>query len=175
MEQIQPDKEPQASPDYIALKKKVLDGSITLESARDELLLADQASATHEAARNNLEFLEDEEIKQYVFLQSIGVQEGYFKFLGFTEWHVAQNDMFENKIEEGLDYFKKSLEHSLEGNAEEEWVWYGRGTIAYLEKDAKGVKVAIEHLPASNKNKPILEKMLKGLEERGEPDYKIDY
>lgn len=175
MEQFEGLNEKESTLNYGELKKELLNGTKKFHSVRLELLKADQSSHTHEAATDNLNFLEDEDIKNFISTQSLEDQESYYKFLGFTHWHVAQNDMFEDNTEEGLQNFKKSIENLLRGNAEEPWILYGKGTIAYLEKNHKELKNCIERMPDGGKNKPILQTMLKGLEMRGEPDYKIDY
>jgi hypothetical protein len=175
MEQIENLDKGEAGLNYVELKRSLLNGSKDVGSVRLELLKADQSSHTHEAAIDNLKFLEDEDIKSFISMQPSETQESYYKFLGFTQWHVAQDEMFKDKNEDGLQNFKKSLENSVRGNAEEAWILYGKGTIAYLEKNNEDLKNCIDRMPDGGKNKIILQTMLNGLEDRGEPDYKIDY
>jgi hypothetical protein len=83
--------------------------------------------------------------------------------------------MFEDRINDGLELFKKSVENSIKGKSEEPWVAYGNGTIAYLNKDIEGLKDSILKVTNSEKNKAILERMLVRLEKGQDPNYKLDY
>lgn len=161
--------------DYVSLKSNLLGGIESPKEVRLKLLEADQSDNTHEAANENLEFLEDEDVENFISTQSLEIQESYFRFLGFTQWHIAQNLMFEDKNVEGLELFKKSVQNSLKGKGEESWIAYGKGTIAYLEKDIERLRENIFSVTTSEKNKVILERMLRTLESGVEPDYKTDY
>jgi hypothetical protein len=163
------------SVDYKKLKTDLLSGASSPKEIHLKLLNADQSTPTHEAASENVSFLEDEEIKNFIHTQSREIQETYFRFLGFSQWHIAQNLMFEDKEQEGLELFKKSVANSISGNAEDQWIAYGQGTIAYLESDIVALRSALAVETILPKNKVILERMLARLEKGEKQDYKLDY
>lgn len=167
--------QPNEQLDYDFLKKGLLSGDISAKEVHLKLLAADQKSGTHEAAHTNLFFLEDVDVQNYIRTQPENIQYTYMRFLGFTQWHIAQNCMFEGKEAEGLELFKQSVQNSIAGNADESWIAYGEGTIAYLQKDVEGLKAAIAKEKASDKNRAILERMLARIDKGEEPDYKLDY
>ncbi len=160
---------------YVLLKQDFLNGAIGAKDVHLKLLEADQKSGTHEAAYHNLVFLQDENVEKFITTQPENIQKLFERFLGFTQWHIAQNLMFEDKNEEGLEFFKKSVENSINGGSEESWIAYGQGTIAYLESDIDSLKESIVKVVTQEKNKVILERMLVRLEKGESPDYKKDY
>jgi hypothetical protein len=111
----------------------------------------------------------DPDIESYIQLQSEDVQEGYLVFLSFTEFHIRQIKAFEGDDIEALTYFKKAVEHEYK-----ESDGYGRATLAYFQNDPQKLEQLIDASIMGN-NLLILQNMLKGLKERGQPDYRADY
>jgi len=175
MEKIEQNETPESRLDYEILKNGLLHQTMSLSFVHLELIKADQATPTHEASEHNLSFLEDKDIKEFVFHQPLEIQERYHLTLGFTQWHVAQRRMLEGKEDEGVEMFRRCLESSMKGKAEDPWLYYAKGTIAYFENNALKLEECAAQLPDGSKNKAVLERLLSGLRERGAPEYKRDY
>ena len=175
MEHISPVEQISYQLDYTTLKKDLLDGTISPKEARDKLITADQSTGDRKAALSNLDFLEDSDIKNFINNQQEDIKKSYYQLLSLTELHVGQTNLFEGKNEAGLQFWKQALAHEYEANAFPENIGYKRGTIAYLEKDIGTLEDSIAQLDSKTRNCQILMNMLKGLKERGYPDYFSDY
>ncbi len=160
--------------DYTELKSGLLTGTIDPISVFQELLRLDQQTGEHEACVENIRFLEDQQVKEFIDTVSEETKKKYYQILSLSELHYAQNLLFEGKAQLGLGYFKRSLEHEYKSQAFPENILYRRGTIAYLESDTSVLEDSISELEPS-RNKAILENMRSGLAERGHPDYVADY
>ena len=161
--------------DYNTLKADLFNGSRELKEIKEILKAKDQETLTHEAAPDNLVFLTDEEIVQFMSTQPEDIQQGYKQFLSFTEWHVGQQKIFSGDMEAGVALFKKSLEHDKEGYAFPTNMAHKAGTLAYFDGDIAGLEHAISQIEDGHTNKNVLIRLLNGLRERGAPDYVTDY
>ncbi len=104
---------------YESLKEGLFNGSISLEEVRDKLMEWDQSTPSRDASDENLAFLRDSQIVEYV-AQHPEAQEGYHNFLSFTEFHVGQR-VASNNPTEAIGHFKKSLESARIDQSDESW------------------------------------------------------
>jgi hypothetical protein len=157
------------------LKELFLKGEITPKDFQDKLMELDQSTPDRSHSKENLALLTDPQIVQFIEDQPEEVQKGYYQMLSFTEFHIGQaKALYEDKPEEALEYFEKSLEHDYKGYAFSENVSYKKAVIAYFNNDAESLEEYID-LDTRGNNPKILANMLKGLRERGSPNYKEDY
>ncbi len=158
--------------EYGLLKSGLLDGSLSLEKVRDRLVELDQATPTRDAADENLQFLKDPQIVDYVN-QHPDATEGYNHFLSFTEFHVAQRLTLDNPIE-AISYFKMALEDARATQSDSEsWSAYVKGTLLYME--GKEIPEELIAKAEQSKNAQILRSFNRGLKLRGFPSYLEDY
>ena len=153
----------------ITLKEKLLNGEISFGFLKDRLLENDQVDLERTASLKNLELLSQLELVGYV-KENPEIIEEYYRFLSFTEFHVAQNFIKNN---ESLSYFENALLHAKKGKSDEAWVAYIEGTLLYL----KGQPVPEELITKTivSGNDLILNNFNNGLKERGIPSYLEDY
>jgi hypothetical protein len=160
---------------FTSLKRQLLSEKISSKEFRDKLMELDQSTPDRANAKENLKLLTDPEIVQYVESQSGEIQKGYYQMLSFTEFHIGQaKALYENDPMRALQYFEKSLEDDYKGYAFPENVSYKKAVIAYFNNDSDGLEKYID-VNAQGNNPKILVNMLKGLQERGSPNYKEDY
>jgi hypothetical protein len=160
--------------DYKELKSKVLNKEIDFKVVIDLLFKADQSTSSREALYDNEQFLTDEEIIKYIEDQDKEIQNGYYRILSLSHFHVAQNEVVKGNADEGLEKFRESLVCELKRLSHPDNIAYKRGSIAYLEKDIATLEDSIDRLE-EGRNKEILVNMLEGLKTRGYPDYLADY
>lgn len=156
---------------YISLKNNLLSRLISLEEMRDKLIEYDQSTSSHDASDENLVFLYDPQIVEYIS-QHPEAQKEYYGFLSFTEFHVAQRLASSNSTE-AIKHFKKASEHAQVSQSDESWEAYLKGTILYME----GKKIPEELIKKAkfSRNVQILRNFNAGLKERGTPSYIEDY
>lgn len=159
---------------YGNLKKEFLSGNIKPEELRDKLKSLDQSTPDRVFSIKNLDFLLDNDVQNFILTFSEDIIKNYYQFLSFTQLHVGQIKAFENKNDEALIFFKESLENEYKANNFPENIAYKKAVIAYFENDINSLEENIL-LETRDNNQKILENMLKGLKERGYPNYKIDY
>ncbi len=167
--------ETQPSLDYTSLKAELLSGTRDLAEIKEILKDVDQETPTHDAAPDNLAFLTDPEIVEFMATQPEDIQRAYNQFLSFTEWHIGQQKIFTGDVESGIEMLKQSLEHDYKGQAFLKNIAHKRGTLAYFDHDTATLEDSISQQEDGDKNKKILIHLLEGLQERGAPDYLIDY
>jgi tetratricopeptide (TPR) repeat protein len=159
---------------YSDFKKKLLSREITPQELRDRLLALDQSSDDRSHAIANLDFLKDPDIVSW-FQDNGEYLAKYYDFLSFTEFHVGQvRACSDGNYEEAQRYFKNALETSEKAGENEDWKNYIKATRAYFLSDIEAVEKWMEILP-EGKNKEKVRSLLKGLQERGRPDYVVDY
>jgi hypothetical protein len=156
---------------YDTLKQKLFSGSISLEETKNLLMEWDQETYSRDASDENLKFLNDPKITEYIN-QNPEEKEGYHNFLSFTEFHVAQRLTSSNPTE-AIEHFKKALENAQMDQSDESWVAYIQGSILYLE--GKEIPEELIKKAEQSTNAQILRNFNKGLKERGSPSYMDDY
>ncbi len=157
--------------DYKDLKGKLLRGDFSFTAVSEKLMEFDQLLPTRDAADENLKFLYDPEIVNYIH-EHPEVNQEYKSILGFTEFHVAQRLGVSGSAEAG-EHFKKSLENTDEGD--EGWRAYVEGSVLYSE----GKEIPEQLIEVAGKlgkrNADILRNFNAGLKERGHASYLEDY
>lgn len=152
---------------YDSLKKGLFNGSISLEEVRDKLMEWDQSTPSRDASDENLMFLHDPQIVDYI-AQHPETKEGYHNFLSFTEFHVAQRIASSNPTE-ATEHFRKALESAQVDH----WAAYVEGSLLYME--GKEIPEELIEKAESSRNSQILRNFNAGLRERGAPSYMEDY
>lgn len=163
---------------YDLLKESMLSGEISLEDVKNELMEMDQSTQDRIASIENLKFLLNPEVVEFVNSKPEYI-DGYKSILSFTEFHVAQILAGEQDIS-ALDYFKNALENA---KPESSWAAYIQGTILYMEGKEIPEEIILkaetknfnEGTPQIQRNMQILRNFNKGLKERGHTSYKEDY
>ncbi len=156
---------------YYELKQLLIGGKISFIKLREILLEFDQSTSDRRAAKENKTFLLDPEVSA-VLSNNEESKYGYYRFLGFTEFHIAQQAAITDS-EKCVDYLKKSIEFSTKGNSEDGWLAYLEGTLLYVE--GQTIPESVISRVTSVKNKDILRRLNSGLENRGKPSYSEDY
>ena len=114
--------------EYRDLKSRLFDGSLSFDQVYDELLKFDQSIPTRDAADENIKFLYDPELEQYV--QGHPEMEVMYKnILTLTEFHVAQRLAWDGS-EGAVEHFRKALESAEPGT---DWAAYVEGSLLYGE------------------------------------------
>ena len=172
MEQTNESRELPTEGDYKDLKGKLLAGDLSFDLINKKLMEFDQATPTRDAADENIKFLYDPELLQYI--QEHPETTGSYKdILGFTEFHVAQRLAIAGSIEEAVKHFKKSLENAADNN--KAWQAYVEGSIMYGEGKEIPLSTIETARGLSQRNADILQHFNAGLSERGKPSYLEDY
>jgi hypothetical protein len=154
---------------YDSLKYELIDGSISFGDLKSKLLEKDQSDLSRTASVENLEFLNDPQIIKYIEKNPTAIQ-GYYSFLNFTEFHVAQNI---GSGSEAIKYFESALLHAKKGETDIDWIAYVEGTILYLHD--KNIPEEIIEKTSVSGNDRILRNLNSGLRDRGSSSYLEDY
>ena len=161
--------------EYLILKENFLSGKKSLKEVRDFLLQKDQETADRKGSIKNLEFLKDRDIVNY-FLEKAEHQEkdAYYRFLSFTEFHVAQIELLNGNVDTGKEHVLQAIScyDNVSEVIDEQWVPYMQATLSYLNGELIEDDI-IESVRGNNIQ--ILKKLNQALKERGFPDYKEDY
>lgn len=167
---------PEKIDEYQLLKNELLSGKKSVLEVRNILKDKDQETSDRKASIKNLEFLLDNEVKDFILLQDQEIIDRYYSFLSFTEFHVAQIALIENSdIEKAKEYIQNALDNKNRLSKKEyydnEWVNYLKATLLYLDEK----EISSDLLENVGKNKEVLERLNNGIKERGFPNYRIDY
>ncbi len=156
------------NPKYVFLKEGLLNGSTSLEEVRNALLELDQSTPSRDAAEENLYFLYDPQIVEYIN-QHPEALSGYRIFLSFTEFHVAQRLTSRNP-NDAIEHFNKALACA---SSDKSWAAYVEGSLLYMG----GKKIPEELIVRVQqpRNVQILRNLNAGLEKRGTVFYEEDY
>lgn len=155
-----------------SLKKRLLNGIISFEETRNELIVADRSTPSRDASEENLEFLYDPQIAEFVDSQQPEVISGYYRLLSFTEFHVAQR-LAADHPQEAIEHFRKALGSAERGRSSKSWVSYIEGTLLYME--GREIPDDLITKIAELKNADVLRSLNIGLQQRGRPSYLEDY
>lgn len=153
------------------LKLKLVSGTLSPEVFLDQLFKRDQATPHRQSAEENIAILEDAEVKELLIMSDSRRQ--YFNLLSISHFHVGQNRALVDPVG-ALQAFEAAhiAANEISGEDYEWWRAYVAGTVAYFKKDISSLRNAITK--TSERNREILESLLKGLQERGSVDYVAD-
>jgi hypothetical protein len=156
---------------YVSLKEALLNGSVSIDEVRKNLMVLDQSTTTRDASEENLNFMLDPDIMDYV-AKHPETSSVYHDFLSFTEFHVAQRYALDSSPE-ATDHFRKALENAQISKAHKSWAAYVESTLLYIQGQEIPEELILKaELP---RNMQILKNFNMGLKERGAPSYKEDY
>ena len=154
------------------LKDGLTVGTVSPENFLESVLALDQADKSSDNSIRNREVLLSHEVKKIFSDQALTQRTRYlyFSLLSLVCFHLGQDLAIVGKHEEAVIHFKESLEA---GEEYQDWILYIQGTIAYLENNLVELERCFNEIKETNKD--VLERLLNGLNQRGKPDYKIDY
>ncbi|OGY40105.1 MAG: hypothetical protein A2418_03305 [Candidatus Brennerbacteria bacterium RIFOXYC1_FULL_41_11] len=163
------------------LKDGLTVGTVSPENFLESVLALDQADKSSDNSIRNREVLLSHEVKKIFSDQALTQRTRYlyFSLLSLVCFHLGQDLAIVGKHEEAVIHFKESLEagenrQRVEAGEEyQDWILYIQGTIAYLENNLVELERCFNEIKETNKD--VLERLLNGLNQRGKPDYKIDY
>ena len=158
---------------YNSLKEGLFNGEISFEEIRSKLMELDQSTPSRDASDNNLNFLRDPQIIEYID-QHPEEEQKYHGFLSFTEFHVAQRLAASNSTE-ATDHFRKALESVNTDQLKNGWAAYVESSLLYIEGKEIPEELIAKAEELSRKNAEILRNFNAGLKERGAPSYMEDY
>lgn len=103
------------------------------------------------------------------------IEKEYWNKLSLELFHLGQTEAIKNQNTQAKEYFLEAQEAAKKG-IDDAWLAYIEGTLFYLENNITGIKQTINRIadkfPA---NIRILQSFIKGLKERGYPNYEKDY
>ncbi len=170
-EQIQ-NKENKENKRYELLKEGLVSGDMSLEAIAKQLIEFDQSTPSRELAKDNVDFLKDKEVVDFVQTLNPEVVKGYHRLLSFFEFHVAQQ-LANKNTEEAKEFFQNSLEDAKQGGSKDDWLAYIEGTLLYI--NGQTIPEDIIDRVTEPRNAKILKRFNNGLRERNGPDYDKDY
>lgn len=153
-----------------SLSKDLVTGEISPDNFLDKVLELDQADPERKSSLQAADILSQSEIVEA--FQEIEERTKFYSIRSLTFFHKAQIRLSKGEVDV-KDDFERALHDSLEvGSQDEDWANYIRATIAYLDSDLGSLR---ELSGKINLNKSLVQNFVKGLEERGHPDYLADY
>lgn len=139
-----------------------------LQNFLKEIFELDQSDTARSKAKECLERLESREAD---FVGS-SLEDAYWNEVSLESLHIGQTEAIMNgDMEKSRKYFLKA-KAAAEKGISDAWLAYIDGTLRYLDNDKVGL---IETMDRAAENRSVLQKFLDGLNERGAPDYKVDY
>ncbi|MDB5265277.1 MAG: hypothetical protein JWN64_848 [Parcubacteria group bacterium] len=152
------------------LSKTFAAGGISPDNFLDKVLELDQADRERKSSLLAAEILSQPEIVEA--FQETQDRTKFYSIRSLTFFHKAQIRLSKGEADV-KDDFERALHDSLEvGPQNEDWANYIRATIAYLDGDLDSLRGLSEKI---HLNKSLVQNFVKGLEERGHPDYLADY
>lgn len=153
-------------------------GSLSANEFLDSLFSRDQESAERNAAAENLIILTDPRVVNF-FAETHDevMRQRYHSLMSLTHFHIGQQEARENLTSAAahLDEAAFAAFNAGHDDANEEWARYVRATRAYIAGDANLLANILDTMDDVDKNTPIVKALLKGLRDRGRPDYGSDY
>ena len=98
-------------------------------------------------------------------------EKDYWNGISFELFHIAQGDALLENNQSAISKLEDSLKAAEKGPYRD-WKFYVKGTLLYFKNDLNGLRQCIEKIDL---NKEVLERLEKGLKERGTIDYLKDY
>ncbi len=139
-----------------------------LKTFLDEIDALDQSTADRIHAQECYDKLK---AKESSFIGS-EYEADYYHALSFELFHVLQSKLLKSgDVSEVLELLDEALSLSKKG-WDTEWTNYLEGTASYLNNNPEKLK---KHIQTDTLNADVLQRLLKGLESRGFPNYELDY
>lgn len=154
------------------LRKKLLDGRLSGKEFLEHVFNLDQSTPGRDQAEKNIQLLLHPEV-------ATKLQENdelYFELnnlLSLSHFHVGQKNLLGGR--DAHEDLKKALEtaEKIQEDGYEQWQYYIRATLAYLENDLPKLESLEQQITDANKG--VVQRLIQGLRTRGEIDYRADY
>lgn len=164
------DRLPSPEQELDGLESRLLSGQVSPDQFLDRVLALDQADPRRTSSLHASEILSRPEVVKK--FQTPEQREQFYSVRALMYFHKAQIRLSEGEVNV-KDDLERSIEDSLKlGPEQEDWIVYVKATIAYLDNDLETLK---ELAQAVEINKAFVRSFVRGLEERGHPDYRADY
>lgn len=99
------------------------------------------------------------------------VEDEYWDAVSFEIFHIGQSKALAGDPQGAKSILLEAREAAEKGMSDE-WLAYIEGTLEYLDNDKEALKQTMHRV---KDNKPVLQRLLTGLEKRGSPNYRMDY
>ncbi len=153
------------------LTTMLLNGQIGADSFIDELFFLDQSTSNRENAVKNCEVINRPQAKKILFEGCSS--DSFNNFYSFTHFHLFQIYAHSGNLPGALEQLRISNEYASKIVNDKNWPIYVHATVLYFENKAAELKAVYEKMGVLNKE--VVERLIKGLEKRGYPDYNEDY
>ena len=155
---------------FANLENKLFSGQIKPKDFLDTIMELDQSDPSRISALRAVEILSKPKIESlYINTED---SENFYDTRSLSYFHKAQIRLSEGDINVEED-FQSALSDSIKsGDPNEDWTNYIKATLAYLANDIETLKLLVDNIQANN---ALVKNFIKGLEDRGHPDYMSDY
>jgi hypothetical protein len=104
--------------EYQILKEGLLNGNISPKEVSKRLIELDQSTPSRDAAKDNLKFLQDQQVIDFINQWHPEIINDYHRLLSFFEFHVAQQLAGDNS-KGAIKHFENAFENAKRGQAED--------------------------------------------------------
>lgn len=151
------------------LKEKLLTRKIEPKNFLDEIFRLDQSTPERTDSLRAVEIMSQPEL--VAIFEDTEERQNFYSTRSLAYFHKAQVRISRGDMSVVAD-LQCALADSLRvGEEDDDWANYVRATIAYLEGNIEELKILEKKL---DQNKFLVRNFIKGLEERGYPDYMFD-
>jgi hypothetical protein len=148
----------------------LLANKLSAEDFLDQVLALDQADPERKSALISAELLSRPDI--IAVFQDPEDRAEFYRVRSLTYFHKAQIRCSKGEVNAKDDFGRALKDAETVEPVDAEWVNYIAATIAYLDNDLPRLKQLAE---TETLNKSLVQNFVQGLEERGGPDYLVDY
>lgn len=171
----------------LELKNRFIQNQISGVQLLKELMKLDQSDPKHPDCFDNIQILEDEEVKARFLSSDIELKSRYLDDLSFFNFHAFQGlALSQDKQEESLEYLKTACDlrdEWTEINPDDENLFlpYMKATLAYMENDLERLQMYLNELEMVDEKHPMYvnTKIIRGLRDdlstNEVPDYIRSY
>lgn len=155
---------------FVSLENKLFSGQIKPKDFLDTIMELDQSDPSRISALGAVETLSKPEIEN-LFINTEDI-ENFYSTRSLSYFHKAQIRLSAGDANFEGD-FQNALSDSIKsGDPDEDWTNYIKATLAYLANDLETLKLLVDNIQCNN---ALVRNFIKGLEDRGRPDYLADY
>lgn len=151
------------------LENDLFSGQMKPKDFLDTIMELDQSDPSRISALRAVEILSQPEIES-LFINTDD-SENFYNTRSIAYFHKAQIRLSEGDVNVEGD-FQNALSDSIKTGDLADWTNYIKATLAYLANDLETLKSLVDNVQANN---ALVRNFIKGLEDRGYPDYLADY
>lgn len=151
------------------LKNDLFSGQINPKDFLDTVMELDQSDPSRISALRAVEILSKPEIES-LYINSED-SENFYNTRSISYFHKAQIRLSEGDENVEGD-FQNALSDSMKISDLADWTNYIKATLAYLANDIETLKSLVDNVQDNN---ALVRNFIKGLQDRGYPDYLSDY